>query len=58
MIIEIDDFNVSKCDVGERILREYEKGEISTRRSYELLKQLFDGRKKWNLDAIWERESK
>lgn len=41
-------------DIGEMILREYEKGEISTGRTYELMGELFDGRKEWNLDSIWE----
>jgi len=55
MIIKIDEFSVSQFEVGKRILRTYESGEISTGRAYELLKQLFDGRKEWNLDVIWEK---
>ena len=54
MKIILDNMSVSQYEVGERILRAYERSDISTRRAYELLKQLFDGRKKWNLDVIWE----
>jgi hypothetical protein len=54
MKIQIDNIGWTKQDIGERILREYEKGEISTRRAYELLKQLFDGRTSWNPQQPWE----
>jgi hypothetical protein len=54
MKIEIDDIGWSQKEIGERILRAYEAGEISTGRAYELLKKLFNGHKTWNPALIWE----
>jgi len=54
MIVTINDEGWSQKDVGEKILRAYEAGEISTGRAYELLKKLFNGHKTWNSALIWE----